>query len=808
MFDMILHFDQVKETDRDRAGGKGHTLARLRQAGFPVPSGFIVTTNAYRAFLTTNGLDTLTTDVLADGDPVAASAHIQAAFEEAEMPPAVVTAICDAYLALGKSEEVAVRSSALAEDDEAASFAGQYETVLSVVGCNALLAAVRRCWASLWSERALAYRHSLSHIPILPHLHATMAVVVQRMVPAAQAGVAFTLDPVSGCRDMVVIEAVAGQGEALMGGQAAPHHYVVRRGTNPRHVGDNLLAGEHLAAVVVLAEAVEAWAGAPQDVEWALDKEGRLYLLQARPITATGSDRVVRWTRDNVGEVVPEPVTPLSWSVLEPLINGAFAGVLRRLRIEEACADLFGCFYGRVYFNQTLYQKVMGRFYLSRVGWRGLPRLTRAALRVFLLLYCLPREGARWIACVHATPAPRLDRRVEALLGEVEAWRRLETALMEVHLSVTVMGTLLCQVLEKVVGEGAAAALLARPSGVRSAGTGVALTCIARRVAADETLRRQVLATPPDQWPEQLGETEAGRALLARLQDFLEEYGHSAPQEFELAAPRWRDDPLPVLAALQIQVRAVKEGKIDNVKPNQRGLRDALSYLNPWTLLVREARRFAALRENLKDAFILAHGHLRNLYLALGETMTRAGSLDESAAVFFLAHEEIVDWFAGRLPPGETQARAAARQSEWEQTRRRPAPFALDLQPDGRLLPRESGSPSQNRAIEVLHGVPAAPGAFVGRARVVGTLAEAVALVSGEVLVAPAVTPGWAPLLRAAGALVTEIGGILSHGAIIAREYGLPAVFNITDATRCIRTGQLVHVDGAQGIVRLLEKVT
>ena len=363
----ILHLDQADEAEHDQVGGKGSTLIQLYRAGFPVPPGFVVTSDAYRAFVAANGLNPHIADALVDGD----SARIRAAFEEAEMPPPVAAAVRDAYVAFGDGG-VAVRSSALAEDSATASFAGQHETFLEISGGDALLAAVRRCWASLWSERALTYRRHLPHTttPSSP----AMAVVVQRMVSAAWAGVAFTLDPVSGRRDAVVVEAVAGTGEALVSGRATPDRYVVRRGEERPQVGGGVLDGGRLAAVVRLARDVESWAGQAQDVEWALDEVGEVYLLQARAITAVPrnqvfqkkpgfSNGITRWTRDNVGEVIPDPATPLSWSVLDPLGNRSFAGVLRRLGLAAyPDAGLFGRFYGHVYFNQTLLQAMMSRF--------------------------------------------------------------------------------------------------------------------------------------------------------------------------------------------------------------------------------------------------------------------------------------------------------------------------------------------------------------------------------------------------------------------------------------------------------------
>ncbi|HEY75285.1 MAG TPA: hypothetical protein G4O00_03770, partial [Thermoflexia bacterium] len=508
----VLSLDEVREKERNRAGGKGCTLARLRRAGFPVPPGFVIATDAYRAFVVANGLEGLLASALAVSDPEV-STRAQAAFREAEMPPEVVAAIDRAYGDLGAGP-VAVRSSAVAEDAGGASFAGQYETVLNVVGRAALLEAVRRCWASLWSERALAYRRALGL-----ETEPAMAVVVQRMVDAAQAGVAFTVDPVSGRQDVVVVEAVAGKGEKLVSGQAEPRRYLVRQGEDGHALGDDLLDGARLAAVVRLARRVEAWAGRPQDVEWALDRSGNVYLLQARPVTAAGSPHraAVRWTRDNVGEVIPDPVTPLSWSVLEPMTNGAFRGVLRRLGVGRLSGPLFARFYGRVYFNQTLFQAAVGRFYLSQAGWRALPRLTWAGSRTFWQLLRLPGEAEEVIRVIQGRCRAEEGLDLSALspvdlLARVEEWCRLERAAMEVHLAVTTVADLLYQALDKGLsrwGDGSvtAAALTAGLTGVRSAEVGRALAELARWVRRDGDLCALVLGTPPRDLPARLAKT-------------------------------------------------------------------------------------------------------------------------------------------------------------------------------------------------------------------------------------------------------------------------------------------------------------
>ncbi|RLC95010.1 MAG: hypothetical protein DRI77_10430 [Chloroflexi bacterium] len=774
MSKIILTLDEA--SGRDHAGGKGYALARLRQAGFPVPPGFVVTAAA---------LDE----------------------NEGEMLPSLAAAICDAYRALGKGA-VAVRSSALAEDGDAASFAGQYETFLNVAGCDALLTAVRRCWVSLRNERGLAYRRHLGRDESVP----AMAVVVQRMVPAAQSGVAFTLDPVSGQGDVVIVEAVAGTGESLVSGQVAPDRYIVRREDAPLEIAGGLLDEERLSAVVNLARQVEAWAAQPQDVEWALDEAGQVYLLQARPITVVPTRNQAfqkkpgfYWTRDNVGEVLPDPVTPLSWSVLEPLGNRAFAGLLRRLGISDYPDEgLFARFYGWVYFNQTLFQGMMSHFYPSRAGWRAAPRLALTALRALLLLRRLPAESERVVNAILE------HRRAEK---DLVFWRGLGAETMQVHLAVTVMAELLYQTLDNLLarwadGTTTAAALTTGLGEMRSAEAGQSLADLAEQARRDESLRALVLTTDSQALPARLAETEVGRAFWTRIEAFLAEHGHSAAQEFELAAPRWRDDPIIILSALQASVRASENSAADPGRIRRETVAQVEKRLNlPQRVIFRRllhlAQMFTATRENLKYHFVIAHSRLRDLYLALAGQCVAAGQLSEPDDIFFLTADQVVELTEGKLA---VSAIVSERRRAWKVERETAPPRAFEQMGDGRLRPVSLHAETGGDGAQLLRGFAASPGSYTGRARVLRSPTDGDGIEPGEVLVAPATSPGWAPLFLTAGALVTEIGGVLSHGAIIAREYGLPAVLNVAGATRHIRSGQLVHVDGYRGTVQLLEE--
>jgi pyruvate,water dikinase len=389
-------------------------------------------------------------------------------------------------------------------------------------------------------------------------------------------------------------------------------------------------------------------------------------------------------------------------------------------------------------------------------------------------------------------------------------WRRLSTDTMEVHLAVSVMAELLYQALDKLLslwGVDAVpiTALTAGLTGVRSAEAGQALTALADQIRRHDDLRTLVLATDADDLRAQLSEIASGRAFWNQIEAFLAEHGHSAAQEFELAAPRWRDDPTMVLKALQAQVRAdVRAPAADPSEVRQKAVAQVERVLN-WPQrvilrhLLRRAQTLTVARENLKYHLVIALGHLRERYLALAERL----ALSED--IFFLTADEVAAMTSGTLTPDESEKRIAERHRKWEADKRTAAPFALDQFADGRLRATARPTDSDNKNGILLHGFAASPGAYTGRARVVLTPDDGAILGPGEVLVTQATSPGWAPLLLSAGALVTEIGGTLSHGAIIAREYGLPAVLNVADATRRIRDGQLLRVDGIDGTVQLLE---
>jgi rifampicin phosphotransferase len=859
----ILFFDELDLSPAllPETGGKALNLARLRQAGFAVPPGFIISASAFRSFVQANELENL---LSAPGNAPEQAQRVSSAFAAASLPLDLSMALTAAYQRLGDGEPdvpVAVRSSAAAEDGAQASFAGQHETLLNVHGEQALLAAVRQVWASLWAAHALVYRArlgmELSQAPALP-------LVVQRMVPARCAGVAFTLNPVSGQAE-VLVEAVPGLADGLVSGHITPDRCTVERDTlalsgycaaAPDHP---VLAADEGVRVAGLALELERFLGAPQDVEWAMAGD-QLFVLQSRPITALalptllGADGQVDmdallqrasqagseiWTNDNVGEVFPDIVTPLSWSVLEPAGNQAFRSFLRRVGVRRYPPQgLFGRFYGRVYFNQSQFQRILNRFYPSRMKARGRQPGRRAAAALalletglrsaFLIPLLLPRAAA-WVRQIppQVQRAPHPASLPEpALWNQIAAWRQTGASLMDLHLTVTIFSALLYALLDKFVRAWSAGAvetahLTAGLEGMKSAEMGRDLAALAALVAPAEALALQL---GPDALPAQ-------HPLHAALQGFLQRHGHTSMQEFELAHPRWSEDPFSVMRLLQAhRVETNPEAGPVSSQESAAGrtstkqhqvylaaaarMRQRLG-IGPrrlvFEMLLVLVRRYSVARENLKYTFVMSHSHLRALYLALARRLVHSGALPQPDDLFYLEHGELLS-LVGQGQRVDMHALVQARRQELESYRRAgPPDRLLEQRRQGSVMPLRTsqgtlaGTASRPAESEMLLGVAASAGEATGRARVIVDLADAAGLQRGEILVTRATNPAWAPLLLSAGALVTEIGGLLSHGAIVAREYGLPAVLNVEGVTGLIHTGQLIQVDGGAGTVRILE---
>lgn len=754
------------------------------------------------------------------------------------VPPAFV--ICDAQAgtypddlddhrrSLG-CDRVAVRSSALGEDGAAASFAGQYDTVLDVGDGAELSAAIDRCVASAAGDRATQYRHD--HADAQP---ATMNVVVQAMVDARVAGVVFTADPASARRDLLVVDAVAGLGEALVSGEATPDHYALNAAgdvVRTQLVGDTALLGDaELAALAEQARAAAAHEGHPLDLEWAIDHAGTLFWLQARPITTLPADLnefdttlprpddVV--TISNVSEMMPGAVCPLTtsftgWGIDYGLQHmQVTVGVRQRI---DPNWQVTASAYGHLLLNLTgnvvmsagvlgssadqAAQTLCGRVVPELKELPPLPLWRRVVNSVRLFAYCLnaPRVVKRFDVELDGFHIAHLPDSA-AMSAEIVAKSWFFDHAMAVHIQSSALSGFLNAIVENMVSAKAndstvaeqseAVRLLAGASGVESAVMLDELDAVVDLVAAHPDAAGFQAASVADatEW------LRATPAVAAGFERFLTRHGHRGYRELCVRDPSWGDDPTPLVQSMQaaVHARAVTGGhrELAVEQIDWSGLGRGLRWVLP------KAHNAIRRREHTKSRLVDVAHRFQLAFRHLGHVMESEGLLPDADLVHFFTTSELPAFIADPSP--QAVAHAIARRNALDYQQR----FEFPETSVG--LPEPLEPQPAELADGVLHGRPASRGVVDGTVRVAHTLAEAADLEPGEILVTPITDIGWTPYFSLIGGLVTDLGSSVSHGAVIAREYGLPCVVNARQATHVLRTGDLVRLDGDAGSVTLL----
>ncbi|MEU7816502.1 PEP/pyruvate-binding domain-containing protein [Pseudonocardia sp. NPDC049154] len=831
--------DLAAAADPALVGGKAASLGRMIRAGFPVPPGSCVTTVAYRTVA-----DPVVRPLL---DAGAAPADLREAVRSAPVPAELAAKI--RALADGP---VAVRSSATAEDLPDASFAGQQDTFLDVEGPEAVLDAVRRCWASLWTDRAVAYRAANG----IDDRAVALAVVVQRMVPAAAAGVLFTANPVTGRRGETVIDAAPGLGEAVVSGTVDPEHLVLDAGGRvvERRAGGvgPCLSDDRARELAALGRRVAEQHGEPQDLEWAVDGTDRVWLVQARPVTTlyplpdNPAPGLRIYLNVNVAQGVLGPLTSAGQSAFR-VMTGALARVwgvaVPDLRAgppvlfvagERLLVDVTGALrhpVGRVVIprlfdvmearSAAVLRRVLLDPAFAVVPGRRL-RFARALVRVLARFRIPPRLGAALLA------PGRARRGVEAGIADLRnrlgARPPLPAAARLDRIEATLAGelpTVIARVFPVAgagfVAFGLAAALLrgrARPGELSTVLRGLphnvttemdlALWTLAGRVAADPPSRALVTG-PVDAARAALEAGTAPPVLADGLGDFLGRYGHRSVAEIDLGVPRWREDPSYLLGVLAGYLRADPDRTPDRVfaaaaAEAGRTAEDLAARVGGLRgravrVLLRRARALAGLREMPKFALVTVLDAARTDLLAVGETLAAEGRIAGAGDVVHLTADDCRAGLAG----ADLRALVATRRAvhDRERRRRHVPRILLSDGTEPEALPDPGAAPAVPGE---LRGTPASAGVAEGTARVVLDPADA-HLEPGEILVCPSTDPGWTPLFLTAAGLVMEMGGANSHGAVVAREYGIPAVVGVPGAVARIRTGEQVVVDGTAGRV-------
>jgi len=879
------------KTDLPLAGGKGANLGALIRAGLPVPAGFCITTAGYRAFVAANHLEADLLQILADthmGDPVSlesASGQIQTCFRLGQIPPLIADEIRQSYLALQNPPGVvAVRSSATAEDLPDLSFAGQQDTYLNILGEEALLDAVVRCWASLWTGRAIAYRlrNNINQSDI------SLAVVVQQMVQSETSGVLFTANPLTGRRCETAIEATFGLGEALVSGRVEPDHYGIETASGAildkaigakalviqRRSGGGTIALEQPAftqqalpdqqilALTRLGQQAAACFGSPQDIEWAW-AGGQLYLLQSRPITSLYPlpanlpvEPLQVLLSFGVWQGMLEPYTPVGQDIFFSLV--ADLGELFGTRIKAG--EQRGLFSAgeRLFVNITgLFGSSIGRSVL--VGFiASIDPISTAIIKTLLDDDRFPVTGGitpgtvfrllRGVApvarnVIYNLLFPRrgrirlqkiIDRSYDQIKARCAGAANLPELVDVIEDASINQIAMLMPVLVAAVasGQGAPLQILTRISAQVARGPelvmdltrglpynvttemDLALWQMARTIRSEPGTAAYFAATPVAGLVSAYRLGSLPPPAQAAVIDFLDLYGMRGVGEIDLGRLRWLEDPTPLFQVLKgyLQIdesmapdaifqRGAEKGQLaeKQLVAAIRASRGGLVKAGLARFLARRFRELGGLREAPKFAIIQRLGIFHQALMAAGRRLVGQGLLSAPQDIFFLHLAEMKALALGS--PRDWKRLILERRAVYEREARRKRLPRLMLSDGAAYYDAPLTSVPQDE--NTLSGSPVSAGMVEGLVRVVFDPYK-VQLAPGEILVCPATDPAWTPLFLTAGGLVMEVGGMMTHGSVVAREYGIPAIVGVPQATQRLKTGQRVRVDGTTGKIVIL----
>jgi pyruvate,water dikinase len=860
----VLALEEVDGSRVELAGGKGAHLGELsRIDGIRVPAGFCVTTDAFRRIISAGlGIDGQLERISrlkpADREAIRTlSAELRRTVEALAIPDDLGAEITRAVAHLGEQAACAVRSSATAEDLPAASFAGQHDTYLNVAGPAAVLQHVSKCWASLFTERAVTYRLRNG----LDQRKVRMAVVVQRMVFAQAAGVLFTADPVTSHRRVACVEAVLGLGDALVSGLVSPDVYRVRDGeVVARELATKRLAiqagaaggteavaieaerqeqpaltDEQVVRLVQLGRRIEDRLGQPQDIEWCLDGEG-FQIVQSRPITTLfpipetddGGNHV--FVSVGHGQMMTDAMKPLGISIWQ---------LTALPRMHEAGGRLF------VDVTERLASPT-GRARLLEVMGRGDP-LIRDALETVLerdgFIPSIPDEGRDGDPTGDA-PAPleidasivtgliaRTEESIATLRREIGT--RSGPALMDfiradiqelrrilfdplshrVFTSAMEATRWLNVRLEEWLGERNSADTLTQsvPHNVTSE-MGLALLDVADVIRPHpEAVAFLEHVEGDEQFLDRLAGVAGGREAQDAIQAYLDRYGMRCVGEIDITKPRWSERPSTLVPVILGNIRSFEPGagerrfergrqealaREQEVLERLRALPDGGEKAEQTKRMIDCVRTFIGYREYPKYGMVSRYFVYKRALLEEAERLVQAGVLAEKEDIFYLRFEEI----EGVVRSHRVDDQLISRRRDAFRSHQTLTPPRV-LTSEGEVIAgryRRGDAPAG-----WLVGVPVSAGTVEGRARVILEMSEA-DLEAGDILVTAHTDPSWTPLFVAVRGLVTEVGGLMTHGAVIAREYGLPAVVGVEHATRLIRDGDRIRVHGTDGYVEIL----
>jgi phosphohistidine swiveling domain-containing protein len=534
------------------------------------------------------------------------------------------------------------------------------------------------------------------------------------------------------------------------------------------------------------------------------------------------SEDTVLWTRDNVGEIIPDVVTPLSWSILDPIINSAALHLHHRLGISANQLRFVDRFYGRVYGNTSALGLILEK--LTSLKPQAAMRTCWMAcvlpLQIRKLLFSVPRKVSK------LKKLKLKELSLEEIFDQIDDLTPTMESCMTAHITCTLMGDAFASHLRKMIGKWGGkysttsySALLTGLSGMKSAEPGIELWKLSRAAISNEKTREVIVNGESSETFRILDTFEDGKEFAHQLKQFMNNYGYFSLQEFELSYPRWEDDPSFILKILKNYV--LSENSVDPLtfeskqrkkrlettkkirKELTRSKRTLLYRRLSFDLVLFEVQHYVVWRENVKQNFVLAYNQLRRFYVELASRLVDRNLLEEKDDIFFLTAEEIKRISSGKIKTEIMKEEIDSRKRERDANLNLPFPSVIEAGADSKREIKDSGEAEEAASTITLKGVGCSVGTVTGKARVILDPTAFETLQEGEILVAPFTNPSWTPLFVTARGVITEVGGVSSHGAVVAREYGIPCVVNVKNATKIIKNGSTLTVDGKKGRVYL-----
>jgi phosphoenolpyruvate synthase/pyruvate phosphate dikinase len=867
---LVLGFQEMEKTQLSHVGGKGLNLRELSKIqGIQVPEGFCVTTEAYQKAIKQNEtlqslLDQLSRLNAGDRDLIAEiSRKIRQIIMEAEIPSDVVKAVAHYHTQYGDKHAYAVRSSATAEDLPHASFAGQHDTYLNIVGVEAILEHLRKCWASLFTDRAVIYRMQNG----FDHSQVYLSVIVQRMVLPQASGILFTADPITSNRKLLSIDAGFGLGEALVSGLVSADCYKVKeeviidkmiatkklaiyglkdggtetRQINPDQQKTQTLTDRQILQLARIGRQIEAYFGGPQDIEWCL-VDDTFYIVQSRPITTLYPIPEANDQENHVyvsvghQQMMTEPMKPLGLSFFllttpAPMRKAGgrlFVDVTNQLSSSES----------EIYLNTLGKSDPLIKDALMTIVERGdfIKALSNDKKEISSKKSNKGMASSGNQAKIEHDPTivsdlikssqssiEELKHNIQTKSGSdlfdfiLEDIRQLTKILFDpkglgVIIAAMDASTWINEKMNKWLGEKNVADTLSQsvPNNITSE-MGLELLDVADVIRPFPEVIHYLQHVKDDSFLDELVKFEGGRETQETIMAYLNKYGMRCAGEIDITKTRWCEKPTTLIPMILNHIkesesgsgnRKFEQGRLEALKKEQEIL-DRLKQLQDGEQKAKETkqmidliRNFIGYREYPKYGMVNRYFVYKQALLKAADQLVQAGVLHDKEDIYYLAFEELRE--VVRTNKLDYQI-ISKRKDEYKLYEKLTPPRVITS--DGEIIMGKYNR--ENLPAEAIVGLPVSSGVIEGRARVILNMEEA-DLEDGDILVTSFTDPGWTPLFVSIKGLVTEVGGLMTHGAVIAREYGLPAVVGVDHATKLIQDGQRIRVHGTEGYIEIL----